>query len=315
MLTLHEDSRAEYLAAGSSGIVTTIQKANELFSSVKQTSDATLDSRLLVSAADLSYKKTAQLTLGDGAASIDVDDFVSKCIRFMRRGPGRRSDGTDNPPVPRQGRRINGGSDDDEYGDDAEGLDETDVLDWEFFGRRACYPSSRRPAAAGFLLGPLSIQKRGRAATQRGQRQARRDPNDLIQPEELQLEDIEKVANSNLTVLCTGIRQCLVKAQNEGAARVEAAAAALGEDIAETSVKGLMEKERLGDDGGVQLYPFIVNPTSFGQTVENLFYVSFLIRDGSAGVGEDGDGLPTIREYSPPSHPIPSALVTSTCCC
>ena len=50
-------------------------------------------------------------------------------------------------------------------------------------------------------------------------------------------------------------------------------------------------------DGGVQLYPFIINPKSFGQTVENLFYVSFLIRDGSAGVQMDDNGLPTLREY------------------
>lgn len=48
------DCRAEYLQAGNRGIVDTLQRANEIFVHVKQTSDATVDSRLLVNAADLS---------------------------------------------------------------------------------------------------------------------------------------------------------------------------------------------------------------------------------------------------------------------
>jgi hypothetical protein len=260
--------------------VDTIHKASVLFKTVKQTSDATIDSRLLVSAADLSYKRTAQLKLGDGASGIDVDDFVSKCIRFMRRGPGPRSSPSRTAARPSPGP----GSD-----------DETDVLDWEFFGRRACYPFSRRPPLPSFLLGPLSLTKRARTQTQRQPRLARRDPNDVIEPEELQLDDIEKVANSNLTQLCTGIRANLLRAQREGMAAVEAECA--DQDLSDAEIARLMERHRVCTDGGVQLYPFIINPKSFGQTVENLFYVSFLIRDGSAGVQMDDNGLPTLREY------------------
>ena len=39
---------------------------------------------------------------------------------------------------------------------------------------------------------------------------------------------------------------------------------------------------RATEHGPVELWRFVLNPQSFGQTVENLFYVSFLVKDGQA---------------------------------
>ncbi|KAI9822990.1 MAG: nuclear protein [Phylliscum demangeonii] len=290
------ESRTEFLAPGDSRLVDTLHKANEFFSAVKQTSDATLDSRLLVSAADLSYKKATQLTLGDTAQGIDVDEFVSKCITFMRRGADDSQRDGLGGSFPRR-RRYQGGSNIAGTGSDAEGdVDEEDPLNWDVLGRKACFPHNSRPPVPGFLLGPLSLQKRTRAVRTGPRGPRRREAGEVVKPQELDAADLERAENSNLTILCTRIREVLVQVQRDGQAAVEEEAS---EDMSVVDAKSLMEKYGICDDGGVGFFQFILHPRSFGQTIENLFYVSFLIRDGSVGVGADSDHFPTLHATQP----------------
>jgi Nse4 C-terminal len=58
----------------------------------------------------------------------------------------------------------------------------------------------------------------------------------------------------------------------------------------------VQEKNGILDHGGVSLFHFTVNPKSFGQTVENLFYVSFLVKNGLVGIEFDSDGIPSLRK-------------------
>lgn len=52
--------------------------------------------------------------------------------------------------------------------------------------------------------------------------------------------------------------------------------------------------------GPVPLFDFIVNPNSFSQTVENIFGLSFLVKDGWAAMGiEKGSGLPYVQPREP----------------
>lgn len=280
------DNRVEYLNPSSRGLIDTLNKANEVAKDLKQTSDATIDSRLLVTAADMSYRKTAQLSFGDSAEGVDVDDFIGKCIAFMRRGEGALPDGTglQNPSVSEGHRRIQHINGDDIDGEEDDG----DMLNWEHLGRFACFPSNSRPCLPGFLLGPLSSERRVRKITQRRTHlKATNLPQ--TQPQVLQAADIEKAENASLTVLCTRISRRLTKVSNDAMSAVEAEAS---EDATDAEVEALKAKHGIDSYGGVDFFRFVINPHSFGQSVENMFYVSFLLRDGKAGIKVNDDGMP-----------------------
>ena len=46
--------------------------------------------------------------------------------------------------------------------------------------------------------------------------------------------------------------------------------------------------------GRVGYFQFLVDPESFGRTVENMFHLSFLVKDGRVGVVMGQDGIPYI---------------------
>ncbi|KZF22994.1 nuclear protein Qri2/Nse4 [Xylona heveae TC161] len=292
--TLNE-SRQEFLNPDSKGLQETVKKANDLMLNVRNTSDATIDSRLLVTAADLGRKKISHLALGSGGQGIEIDEFVSKCINFMRHGTQEEEEGQASTQNHRHARQRDARVEDDQGESDEEDENDGDALNWAWLGRRACFPHNARPAVSGFLLGPLSVQKRSRVQ-RRQVRLQRRNPLDVVRPQELEATDLQKTENSNLTTLCKNIREQLQRTQNEGEARVNDEAT---EDMSQEEVDALMAKYAICDDGGVSFFKFVINPLSFGQTVENMFYVSFLIRDGSAGIGRDKHGMPTLHASIP----------------
>ncbi|KAL7795920.1 Nse4 C-terminal domain-containing protein [Trichoderma ceciliae] len=282
------ENSEEYLQGNSHGLHETILRANELSKQVRQTTEATIDSRLLVSTTDLSYRKTLRLTQGSLSQGIDVDDFISKCIAYMRSGGGITNDHSlELSSTQRQRRRtLHDRTHDDDNGDVG---DEGDMMNWAHLGRFACLPYIRRPALPGFLLGPLSVEKKARKAAKRS---APFRPNSLTEtrPEILNVDDLAKKEN-DLTVICGKILQQLYKIQ---ANTQQTVADLITDDMDEDEKTRIMHQHGLRSTGGIDLMRFVVNPKSFGQTIENLFYVSFLIRDGRVEIDFDEYGLPAL---------------------
>ena len=226
-----------------------------LFKRVKQTSDATLDSRILVSAADLAVTRARKLAFGaGGSGGIDVDEFVGKLISYMRNSPN-----ANNP----RARRNEDSDSEDDIGD---------AFDWSYLGRTAALKATKRAPMSDFLLGPLTVQKRARLNPSRTQPDGtqtlgrKSQKSKITRPTELKPEEIHAQENTT-TQLVLKIVQYL---------------------------KDYMIKMNRGTEGGVNFFKFVLNPHSFSQSVENMFYVSFLIRDGRAALWEGEDGLPCL---------------------
>lgn len=294
--SLLSDSRGEYMQRGSRGIQNTIKEADDIIKNVKQTSTATIDSRLLVNVGDLAYKKISTMTLGDSATGIDVDDFLTKCISYMKTTPATGSTQPSSTQRRRHRQTANADSDNEEVDED------TADLNWAHLGRTLCFPASNRPCLSSFLLGPLSVQKKQRQQTQRKATQRTNlDPATAARPMELDQEALDKQESTSLTQICSQIAMLLHRTQERGEEMVTRQVERLREeagddeyDPPEQEVKALMRKHNISDNGNVPLFHFCVNPKSFGQTVENFFYVSFLVKEGKVGLDFDSDGMPTL---------------------
>ncbi|KAL1839293.1 hypothetical protein VTJ49DRAFT_1656 [Mycothermus thermophilus] len=285
------DNPDAFTAADGTSLLAAIDGSDNIMRHVKQPAEAAIDARGLVTIADLSARRLQKLTAGKTGDGVDVDEFVSKCITFMQHGGGIVDDEAPELSSTQRRRRqttrgaLGSDDEDDGIGDDG------DMFNWAHLGRYACVPAVRRPALPGFLLGPLSIEKKIRKITKRN---APLRVNSLreIRPEELRAEDLKKSDKNDLPSICKKIHVLLEQAQREAQDAVEDAYEDISDEEAE---RAIMDRYALRKTGGVDLLRFVINPHSFGQTVENMFYVSFLIREGSVKLAFDENGLPSIE--------------------
>lgn len=134
--------------------------------------------------------------------------------------------------------------------------------DWDRLGRQAA-GYSRRAVTMDHLLGPLASEVKKRGGVRAG-------PLDrsgkASAPQQLGADDITPTTQETST-LVQGIARRLVD---------------------------------VGGETGINLFRFIVNPHSFSNTVENMFYVSFLIREGTAAIEDNDDGEPILFSSEAP---------------
>lgn len=296
MILTATDKRDELIRPDNHDLLDHIKKQNYYMTKVKQTADAALDARVLVYASDLASKRLKNTLHGQGSVGIDVDQFVSRCIHFMKSG------GDPEAPSATQvrNRRRTGAEEEDEEDEDT-----GEALDWALMGKEACFPFNKRPPVSSFLLGPLSVQRRARASQVRRVRQQRQPVGPATKPQELTQADIKQSENSNLPHLVKGIKDRLEKHIEENGEKAAEELSQIEGDPDEEDIQAASRRHRVWmtteGEGAVSLFDFVVNPTSFGQTVENLFYISFLIREGSVKVEEDDDGLPLLGKSSVPT--------------
>ncbi|KAJ7108063.1 Nse4 C-terminal-domain-containing protein [Mycena crocata] len=218
---------------------TKVDEANEIFDDVKDTSEAILDSSLLVKTSTINTKSARALKFGSGP--FNVEDFITRLVAF---GGGYK------PPQ--------------DASSDSSDIEEDDsALEWSKIGRRAM-AKSRRVPAMGFMLGPLSIEQKQRAAN-KPRAKLEKNEKDRRRPQEIKEEDIARSEN-------------------------------------ETTKNVLMVASVLEKVPKINIFRLIVNPDSFAQSVENLFYVSFLIRDAKVAFQVEDNGEPIVFACEEPSE-------------
>jgi hypothetical protein len=262
-----------------------LKKQDSYFGKVRQTADAALDSRFLVNASELAGKKLNNSLQGNAGVGIDIDQFVSKCIYFMKSG-GHVLGEEDAPAI------AIPENDEDDAGDDG--------LNWALLGRTACFPCNRRPPTSSFLLGPLSVEKKVRT-TQKKARSQRQPVGPATRPQEIKKGDIQKSDNTNLSNLVKSINTQLRKHISSVDDKVNEELSEIAEDELEPEDIAAASRRYRGavtstSELAVSLLDFAINPRDFGQTVENLFYISFLVREGNAKILKDDDGLPLLSK-------------------
>ncbi|CEP19484.1 hypothetical protein [Parasitella parasitica] len=135
--------------------------------------------------------------------------------------------------------------------------DEERHLDWDRIGKNAC-TFGKRACTMDFMLGPLGVQRKQSKRTHTAR--VVKNKEDLVTVETLQQGDIEKQENE--TSKCVNNIFTVLK-----------------------------------EVGPMNYFKFVTNPTSFSQTVENIFYVSFLARRGNAGIDvSSGQPIISVRD-------------------
>ncbi|KAJ3323161.1 cleavage stimulation factor, 3' pre-RNA, subunit 1 [Boothiomyces sp. JEL0866] len=130
--------------------------------------------------------------------------------------------------------------------------------------KRACL----LPPSTGFMFGALEIEPKI-AGPRKAAVRLHKDKSQMVKPEQLKESDVQRQSNET-SANVQAIHQCL---------------------------EDLEEKEE-----EINFFKFFINPNSFSQSVENLFHISFLVRDGRVNIQESSENGLIIESCEPPTH-------------
>jgi hypothetical protein len=137
-------------------------------------------------------------------------------------------------------------------------------LDWLGLGRMTAY-YYRRSAGVSTMYGPLMVEEREKRVRQRAAR------------------DTVAAAIAPDVILDTA-----AEAPNQTMKRVVA--------VNKSLKRACKNKE------SIEFYEFVINPTSFSQTIENIFHLSFSVKQGFAKLTVAPDGCLMVSPAKPTDH-------------
>jgi len=153
------------------------------------------------------------------------------------------------------------------------------VFDWVMLGRESGICFNSVPDRVRFLAGPMEAEREAKERKV-AHRQKRTDMSNV---EEVRPEQVTKE-----------------KGTSDQASAVEKSMKEMKDKLTERVIAESNEND-CDDIDGVQ---FLFNPKSFTQTVENMFYYSFLVKKGEAEIGVrsriEGDGNKRLGLYAAP---------------
>ncbi|KAL7413689.1 Nse4 C-terminal-domain-containing protein [Mrakia frigida] len=131
---------------------------------------------------------------------------------------------------------------------------------------------SARVCLADFLLGPLAVSLKERNIVKRAK--LVRDEGAKTKPKEIEKNGDQD--QKETTKYAVELNEILVKATT-------------AHQVADPANEGT----------GINFFEFVINPHSFSQTIENIFYTSFNIKEGKAALDVDENSLLTIMSCDP----------------
>ncbi|WWC95288.1 hypothetical protein V866_002147 [Kwoniella sp. B9012] len=261
-----DELRSNLANSTAQDLIKAISKQENLFLDVRDTGIGTLDANLMKTNTENAMALAKKFKI-DGV-NFDIDEFLLKVKNHL---------GLDRMELDDQDGSSSASSDEDDELDQSQtqnrarngtghrGARKGVLGDWEKIGWMAA-KFNRRIFGIEFMYGPLSKIHEKRKV---GPKQKRKPLAPEIRPEEVQNETQGKK-----------------KAKDDFTSNVK-------------MVKHVLQE--LDSDGeGVNFFQFVINPDDFGQSVENCFFVSFLLNQGLAGIEVNpDDGEILIKDTSP----------------
>lgn len=297
--TFEDAMRKEKAKAARTGdihiAIKNLDEVDSLFSRVSGSKNNGLlahDAKAMVSISELAQMSVRNLRFDDSRSMVNIEDVLNSCKKFMLTSFFKKNniaehvtssaqelDGHPEPaedeegegeqtPVDDNSERLKNSSKRKSYLQQFATYDEFHQFNW--FKMGSLFDTLGHSAATvDHLAGPLSLQRKERAPITR--RTSHLDGNS-------RLETASKVSASSLQTqeLTTPVlvQQCYTKI-----------------------------KQKKGHDP-INLFRLIIDPSSYSKSVENLFYTSFLIKEGHLVLEEDDQGFPSIRvKESLPADP------------